>query len=121
MGRSHGPRSPPWLPCGGASTLCGMSKPPIPPEMRRTERLQVTVTRRDLADLKRIAAAWSSEAQTIAPSTALYFLAAGRLAELRGEALGSGGDLVTHVSRWLAERLPEASGSPQLDTSAGPG
>jgi hypothetical protein len=36
-------------------------------------------------------------------STAFYFLAAGRLAELRGEALQSaGGDLVRVVSEYLA-------------------
>jgi len=56
------------------------------------------MTARDLADLERIGAAWGVPA-----STAFYFLAAGRLAELRGETLASaGGDLVRIVSEWLA-------------------
>ena len=60
--------------------------------------MQVTCTARDLSDLERIGASWGVPA-----STAFYFLAAGRLAELRGEALQSaGGDLVRIVSEYLA-------------------
>lgn len=56
------------------------------------------MTERDHADLQRIGTAWGVPA-----STAFYFLAAGRLAELRGEALQSaGGDLVRVVSAYLA-------------------
>ncbi len=81
---------------------------PLPPALRRDERLQVTVTKRDLADLQRIGGAWDVPA-----TTALYFLAAGKLAELRGEALASaGGDLVQTVSRWLQgiDARPAAGG-----------
>jgi len=71
---------------------------PLPSGLRRSVRMQVTCTERDLADLQRIGERWGVPA-----STAFYFLAAGRLAELRGEALQSaGGDLVRVVSDWLA-------------------
>lgn len=70
----------------------------IPDSLKRTERMQVTVSARDLADLERIGDAWQVPA-----STALWALAAGRLAELRGERMTmAGGDLVKAVSRYLA-------------------
>jgi hypothetical protein len=80
---------------------------PIPPALRRTVRYQITVTERDAADLERIGEAWGVPAVT-----ALYFLAAGRLAELRGETLSSsGGDLVRVVGEWLRGLLPGDPGS----------
>ena len=84
-------------------------KPHVPAGLRRDQRLQVSVTSRDLADLERIGEAWKVPA-----STALYFLAAGRLAELRGEAMQTaGGDLVLAVSRYLASvsQAPEDGAS----------
>jgi len=80
----------------GDATRSGRKRTPAP--LQRTERLQVTVTRRDLADLERIGKAWEVPA-----STALAFLCMGTLADLRGEPLqAAGGDLAKAVGRYLA-------------------
>jgi len=77
-------------------TRAGRKRTPAP--LQRTERLQVTVTPRDLADLQRIGKAWDVPA-----STALAFLCMGCLADLRGEPLAlAGGDLAKAVGRYLA-------------------
>ena len=72
-------------------------RPALPASIRRSERLQVQVTPRDMADLRRIGEAWGVPA-----ATACYFIMAARLAELRGEGLDSmGGDWMASLGAWL--------------------
>lgn len=82
-------------------------RPGIPKLLRRTERLQVSVSPRDLADFQRIGAEWEVPASVV-----MWALACDRLATLRGEALALvGGDLPGMVTARLAEHWAQNGAS----------